>query len=861
MGKTCRKIYFLFAILLIAGKISAQQFSGIVQDAENKQKLAGVAVSLLDKDSLMTGYGFSKDDGSFSLTNNSGSAAVYLRFHCLAYEQKTMPLSKFKNGDIVELKNTVFQIKEFTVRSKRVEERNDTLIYSVAGYSMPQDRSIADVIAKIPGFEIKPSGQIEYDGKPINKFYIENMDLMEDKYTMASNNLSRKKVKEVEVFRNHQPIDVLRGKSFSDQAAVNLVLEEDAKFAFSGITDIGLGFGEEFLYKNRIMGMLFGKKHQNLSLYKNDNTGENLITEVQRVSLGSGASIITYKTDQDNNLINSINIPSPSIHRERYVFNKSHLFATNHLVRNKKNNDFKTQISYFFDDLDRENFMQTRYLHFGDGEIISENSRLENKKHLFDVSINYESNKKTGYFNNKLIGKLDFHTSTGSSLLNNSLTKLWAKPDRKYISDELKFIRSLKNDRLLSLSSVNFINYLPQKLLIFSGNDQYTAMSHFSSSTDTYFQHRFLGFYIRYQAGLDIDLQKLSAPDIQESTKTYAKIFNTINPYLDPSLSFKKNDWELKANVKLGLLNVSYNTKANPNRINNSFFLPEPQLRAVYQLSGSSKLTASYRYTYSSPGVKDFYDMEFFTSYRTAIVNDLDFYINKRHHFSLSYAYIRPIKGIHFSLNVSYGINNKRILYENIQKNEILITKGIEQNYQASTSMLISRFAKSFNFWKSLFSINATFMKNHDANFVNQKISDYDFYSLFSEINFSSRPARFLSTELKSFVSHNQVDMRNTVNSNTSFNHTLDLNFIFHKKFSFLVTNTYFHSLDKEIDSALFLDLSANYQYKNFEFKLSANNIVGKSFYEQHNISSLEESFIMYKIRPREFVLSASFTF
>ena len=66
------------------------------------------------------------------------------------------------------------------------------------------------------------------------------MDLLGKKYSMASENLSAKKVKKVEVFRNHQSIKALKGIQFSNQAAINLVLEDDAKEVLNGMAEIGM---------------------------------------------------------------------------------------------------------------------------------------------------------------------------------------------------------------------------------------------------------------------------------------------------------------------------------------------------------------------------------------------------------------------------------------------------------------------------------------------------------------------------------------------------------------------------------------------------------------------------------------------
>jgi hypothetical protein len=39
------------------------------------------------------------------------------------------------------------------------------------------------------GIEILPDGKVLYQGKPINKYYIEGLDLLEGKYNLANKNL------------------------------------------------------------------------------------------------------------------------------------------------------------------------------------------------------------------------------------------------------------------------------------------------------------------------------------------------------------------------------------------------------------------------------------------------------------------------------------------------------------------------------------------------------------------------------------------------------------------------------------------------------------------------------------------------
>ncbi len=270
-------ISFLFT-LLCSTVLFGQTYSGIVFEKDGKTPIAGVSVSLVSSEGMLVAWDYTDKDGVYSVVLQQGKTADKIHYSLLGYKKVAFPLSEFPKDGNVLLGNEDFELEEVKVTAKRIIEKQDTIVYSVAGFSQPQDRSIADVIAKMPGMEVNANGQISFNGKNINKFYIEGMDLMNDRYALASNNISKHRIKSVEVLRNHQPVEMLRGKSFSEQAAINLILEDDSKMNFVGTADLGLGSNkDDLLYNNRLMGMLFGKKQQNLSIYKNDNTGYDLL--------------------------------------------------------------------------------------------------------------------------------------------------------------------------------------------------------------------------------------------------------------------------------------------------------------------------------------------------------------------------------------------------------------------------------------------------------------------------------------------------------------------------------------------------------------------------------------------------------
>lgn len=88
------------------------------------------------------------------------------------------------------------------------------------------DRTIEDIIRKIPGIQIDDSGGISYDGLSINHFYIEDMDLMGKNYTVASRSINPDDISTVSVYERHQDKRVLQGKQEAEKASLNLKLKK-----------------------------------------------------------------------------------------------------------------------------------------------------------------------------------------------------------------------------------------------------------------------------------------------------------------------------------------------------------------------------------------------------------------------------------------------------------------------------------------------------------------------------------------------------------------------------------------------------------------------------------------------------------
>lgn len=324
--------------LLVGMKLSAQNtlLSGTVTDRANQRKLDNVIVTLKNPQGSIVRYTETDEEGEFSMEVARPELQAYcLQFSLLGYRKQEVQLDGRTFRFTVSMEQTSIRIKEVLVKASRIGEQGDTLTYNVVSFANAQDRSIGDVLKRMPGIQVDKEGKIMYNGKDINKFYIEGKDLLEGRYGIATNGISHKDVARVEVMENHQPIRVLSRFTYSDQAAINLKLKDKAKAKWLGNMEVAGGYAgeeKEGLWKADLFGMLIKNDLQNITIAQSNNTGENIARNIRSHyaggSEGNRAGLMEYVDIIPRNF--------SGLEEERTLFNRSHLFSTSQLWETKK---------------------------------------------------------------------------------------------------------------------------------------------------------------------------------------------------------------------------------------------------------------------------------------------------------------------------------------------------------------------------------------------------------------------------------------------------------------------------------------------------------------------------------------------
>ncbi len=599
-----KRLATLFLLLAIAVvHCLGQTYTGKISNADGTA-LKDVSVILLNAKSHPVGFARSLGKGDFSVSPQQGKSAQAIQFSNMGYETKKIPLEDFKNGATYILEEKTFELKEVKVTPDKAFQRGDTTTYLVSAYMQKQDRSIADVLKKIPGIEVRQDGQISVDGKAINKFYIEGMDLLGGKYSLASENIDAQKVSRVQVLHNHQPVRVLRDVNFSEQAALNIVLKDDAKNVWQGVVELAGGHTLQgdgsWLRDGRLLAMLFARKKQSISMFKTNNTGKDISREV--------SDLANENADVDDGArLQNISLTAPSLDQQRYTFNNTNLFATNWLFKPNKDTDLRLQVDALFDKTDQNMNRTTTFIDAGtDGVTVSENQSAFSKRNEWKGELLYKLNSDKVFVSNSLRGYADFNYSRGLSMLNGAEVRQNVEPRKRYIDDNLRIIKNLPNNHSLSFTTRLHYGYLPGTLLLQDGNIERLGIHNLIWNASSYFRYKLAGIYLTWRIGAEYNDQR---QNINNPLASATDKYQRFQLWLAPSLSYKSQSFSV---IATGRTSFVHRKLENMKRWQTVF---QPTVMMEYKLNGYVSTNLDYVSSWSPLALSQSSDSPIFTDY------------------------------------------------------------------------------------------------------------------------------------------------------------------------------------------------------------------------------------------------------
>lgn len=283
----------LFIALLCVTSISFSQvkLQGVVKDSIGGPLELANVIAMNQATNALESYAITNDQGKFilSLPKNQSYKIQVSYIGMKAYEEVLEIKEDDINKDFTLAPDNTLDAVELTYEMP-VTVKGDTLTYNADSFRDGTERKLEDDLKNLPGVEINEDGQIEVEGKVVNKLMVNGKDFFDGDSKLATKNIPSKAVDKIQVLRNYSEVGQLSGVTNNqDNFAINIKLKEGKeKFWFGEVTAGAGASPEDALYIAQPKLFYYSPKFSLNFIGDLNNTGEVALTRRDIRGFGGG---------------------------------------------------------------------------------------------------------------------------------------------------------------------------------------------------------------------------------------------------------------------------------------------------------------------------------------------------------------------------------------------------------------------------------------------------------------------------------------------------------------------------------------------------------------------------------------------
>jgi hypothetical protein len=217
---------------------------GVVKDSIGEPLEMANVLAINKVTKKMASYGFTDSKGNYKLelakngVFNIKISYVGMKAADFLVETKTENIVK---NVMLAYDNALDGIN--IVSKMPVTIKGDTIVYNADSFKNGSERKLEDVLKKLPGVEINDAGEIEVEGKTVEKIMVDGKDFFDGDTKLATKNIPSNAVDKIQVLRNYADVSQLSSvQNNQDRVAINIKLKEGKKNFWFG--DVTAGYGD-----------------------------------------------------------------------------------------------------------------------------------------------------------------------------------------------------------------------------------------------------------------------------------------------------------------------------------------------------------------------------------------------------------------------------------------------------------------------------------------------------------------------------------------------------------------------------------------------------------------------------------------
>ena len=902
-----KQLYALLLIIVSYTAISQNiRLEGIVTDNSKIGLEMANVMAVNQKTKAMDGYSITNDKGKFQLSLKPNTPYIikvsYIGY--ATYEEKLTTGAENTTKIITLVEGMELDGVEI-VREMPVSIKGDTIVYNADSFKTGTERKLEDVLKKLPGVEVNADGEVEVEGKKVQKLMIDGKDFFDGDTKLGVKNIPADAIDKIQVLRNYNDNSILKGvENNQDNIAMNIKLKSGKKNFWFGDMTAGIGVGHEEERYNVNPKLFYYSPIYSINLITNfNNIGELPLTAQDYFKFTGGFRNMMGKGGS------SFNVNSNGLGISLLRNNRAKEIETNFGAFNFSYNPTKawtlSGFGIFSKSLtDTETISTTNFLlpnsdAIASTENRSEIGRQENKLGLMKFSSSYKPNTNL-QFDYDILTKLSkqdeasslfretvvMNNSNSESIftdkkqepisVNQNLSLYYTASPKNIIAVEMQHLFQEEDpfyNANLASQPFAFSGYIPGQTRNDINQERFVKTNKLDTKIDYYYM-------VTPKSNINVTLGNTYSFQNFNSSIFQVLDNETVNPLNNPEnfndVNYKFNDAFVGLHYKIltGKFTFTPGVSIHNYQLNNSqkgtdykasFNRILPDFLAIYQIKKSASLTYNFAFTNNFTDINQLAEGYVFNNYNSLSSGNraLENSIQQTHSLFYRKFNMFNFENIVASVNYSRSMDavKTKASFDNVNQtsspyNSAFADENISgygsygrsflRNYKASLNARLN--------WSKYNNIRRDFQTDLETLFTTESFTQN--YSLKASTNYKNLP----NLELGYGITIREYDGNTFYTDSPS----AKLDYFFLKSFSFVAEYEYNHyqNKDKSVNNEYdFLSASMIYQKKDskWEYKVSATNLLNTTSLNDDSFSQFSTRTSQYTVQPRYIIFSLKY--
>ena len=904
MQKITFFIFLLFTVF--TAKSQNIKLEGIVTDNSKVGLEMANVMAVNQQTKAMDGYSITNDKGKFQLSLKPNTPYIikvsYIGY--ATFEEKITTGTENSTKMIVLAEGMELEGVEI-VREMPVSIKGDTIVYNADSFTSGTERKLEDVLKKLPGVEVNADGEVEVEGKKVQKLMIDGKDFFDGDTKLGVKNIPADAIDKIQVLRNYNENSILKGvENNQDNIAMNIKLKSGKKNFWFGDMTAGVGVGHDEERYNVNPKLFYYNPDYSINLITNfNNIGELPLTPQDYFKFTGGFRSMMAKGGS------SFNVSSNDLGLSLLRNNRAKEIETNFGAANFSYNVTKawtlSGFGIFSKSLtDTETVSTTNFLLPNSQEIAStenrsEVGRQESKLGLMKLSSTYKPNTNL-QFDYDVLAKLSQQGENSSLLretvvMNNAISEsifTAKKQDPVTINQNLSLYYTASPKHIIAFESQHLFQEEDPFYNANLASQPFDLSGYISGQNrNDINQERFvktskldtkLDYYYMITPKSNINITFGNTNSYQNFNSSIFQVLDnaTVNPLINSenfnTVDYRFNDAFLGLHYKIltGKFTLTPGVSIHNYQLNNSqlgsdyklsFSRILPDFLAIYQIKKSEALTYNFAFTNNFTDINRLAEGFVFNNYNSLSSGNrtLENAIAQTHSLFYRKFNLFNFENIIASVNYSKTMDaiKTRAAFDNVNQisspyNSAFADESISgfgtygrsflRNYKASASARLN--------WSKFNNIQQNFQTNIETLVTNESFTQS--YNLKASTNYKNLP----NLELGYNININEYAGNTFYTESPSAR----LDYFFLKSFSFVSEYEYSHyyNADKSVENEYdFLSASLIYQKKDskWEYKVSGTNLLNTTSLNDDSFSQFSTRTSQYRVQPRYIIFSLKY--